>query len=97
MKFLQGEHDLFKAEIENADLCYQEFTFSKKKGWLNITHPKASVPFLFHRKSETKLTMNGQWLKENNYFIRANLEESQFKSMPSVFGKFREWLKQIQE
>ncbi|MFT4987228.1 MAG: hypothetical protein ACI8U0_002875, partial [Flavobacteriales bacterium] len=84
MKFTQEEHDAFKKEIIASGKEYHEFSFTKKKGWLSINHPNSSNPFLYHRKSETQITIEGQWVEHEKYFSEMNNNKEEYSDFQKV-------------
>ena len=92
MRFLQSEHDAFKALIDSSSFDYASFTFHKKKGWLRISQPSKVSTFRFHRKEESSLDNNGKWIDTKSYFIEVNKEKKEVQVFDEVIVEFKTWL-----
>ncbi len=91
MKFLPREHRTIKAAIEQAGIAYSECTFVKRKGRLFITYKKDGAAFVMHRKSETLLDANNQWVTVLEYTVYQPIQQ-QFASWEGVLNSFKKWL-----
>lgn len=91
MRFQITEYKEIKAAIESSPLDYGDFSFVKKRGWVNI-HFKKEALFRFHRKRVTELDENLQWKFTNTYTVEISKQKNAFETRDEMIVCFRDWL-----
>lgn len=95
VKFLAHEYKDVKAAIAAHKLPYEAFTFTKKKGRLHIQFEGGGEPFIFFRKTETRLTEDRQWKKNVIYYIGPRPQAIELHDWNIVMSAFSTWLKRL--
>jgi len=72
-----------------------QFTFSKKSGWLFIKFISSNEIFSYHRKTTTILNDNLQWEKSIQYYIKEENVKVECSTFEGVIERFSHWLKHI--
>lgn len=97
MRFYVAEHKELIQEIESAGFEKERFSFSKKGGVVFITADGCDRPFSFHRKKETILDQNNQWVKKTTYHFDKPSKASLKTDWEGIVFGFKIWLKGIDQ
>ncbi|GEM_PF-762476 len=95
MKFLASEYGPVKALIESSSLNYEDFAFVKKRGRLQMLYKK-ELQLAFHRKTETKLNEQQQWVKQSQYFVYLGKETLTYTRWDDVLRHFEEAIRALE-
>lgn len=94
MRFQITEYKEIKAAIESSPLDYGDFSFVKKRGWVNI-HYREEALFRFHRKRITELDESLQWKFTDEYTIEIDKRKVQESSRQEMMSHFNTWIMSI--
>ncbi|MEL6256159.1 MAG: hypothetical protein AAFR87_29410, partial [Bacteroidota bacterium] len=87
-----GEHKVLIQLIDKKGLDPKNFSFSKKRGVLHITHPAKEVAFTFYRKKQTRLNTDKQWEDLESYYFNLPHRGAKEISWDEVCKAFVDWL-----
>ena len=82
-------------EIEAAKLDVADFSFSKKGGVVSVKAKGHDQVFTFHRKKETVLDENNQWVKKTSYFFDKPSKSTLKTDWEGILFGFKIWLKGV--
>lgn len=95
MRFLQSEYKSIVATLLANSHSEDEFSFTKKRGKLWITHLASNNQFFFFRNTTTILNADRQWEKKSEYKFGEKKEEFDAEDFDTVLSVFKNWLKKL--
>ena len=85
----------FVESISKAGFNEKDFSFTKKRGVVQVVHNESSNNFKFFRKTETILNDEKQWKKTSSYKFGISEAQKFSEKFEEVLVAFEKWLKTL--
>ena len=92
MRLKKEEHKKLLQLIEEKGGNPREFSFSKKRGVLHVSHPEKEKDFTFYRKKQTRLNQDKQWEDHEAYYFNLPHRGAEEVSWDLVCTAFLDWV-----
>ena len=93
MKFHIKEHKDFESVLAKNGFTKNDYSFSKKRGFLSINVKTKPEAFIYYRKKESRLDEKGQFTDVITYYLNKDKSIS-FETWEEVLEAFDRFLKE---